>query len=92
MCAEKKPNMNTDANEILRKDIKVENHNNTGGIQRIDKRHINEDIFKAYQCNEEMDLSTAEFSLNEPPTCNRDDGSAYYPPEVKKAQILQKIQ
>ena len=39
-----------------------------------------------------MDLSTAEFSLNEPPTCNRDDGSAYYPPEVKKAQILQKIQ
>ena len=91
MCAEKKPTMNIDTNEILRKDIKVENHNNTG-VQRIDKGHINEDIFKANKCNEEIDLSTAEFSLNEPPTCNRDDGSAYYPPEPKKEQILQKLQ
>ena len=88
MCAENKTTMNIDTNEILRKDVKVENHNNTG-VQRMDKRHISEDIFKAYQCNEEMDLSIAEFSLNEPSTCNRDDGSAYYSPEAKKAQMLQ---
>ena len=42
----------------------------------MDKRHISEDRFKAYECNEETDLSTAEFSLNEPPACNRDDGRA----------------
>ena len=40
----------------------------------------------------QSDLSTAEFSLNEPPACSRADGSAYYPPEPKKAQIMQKLQ
>ena len=42
-------------------------------------------------CNEEDDVSTAEFSLNDPPRCNREDGIAYYPPVMKKAQILQKM-
>ena len=40
-------------------------------------------------CNEDSDLSTAEFSLNDPPNCNREDGSAYYTPVAKKTQILQ---
>ena len=91
MCAENRMSMNTDTNEIMRKNVKMENSNKTG-VQRLDKRHISEDKFKAFECNEETDLSTAEFSLNEPPACNRDDGSAYYPPEPKKAQILQKLQ
>ena len=87
MCAENKTTMNIETNKILRK---IEHYNKTGE-QRLDKRHISKDRFKAYICNEESDLSTAEFSLNEPPTCNRDDGSAYYPPEAKKALILQKL-
>ena len=42
-------------------------------------------------CEEDEDVATAEFSLNPPPECNRADGSAYYPPIEKKAQILQKV-
>ena len=89
--------MNTGTNEIFRGNIKTtkkeinENSNKTG-VQRLDKRHISEDKFKAFECREETDLSTAEFSLNEPPACNRADDSAYYPPEPKKAQIMQKVQ
>ena len=97
ICAEKRVSMNTDTNEIFRENIKTtkeesnENSNKTG-LQRLDKRHIIEYKFKAYEYSEESDLSTAEFSLNEPPACSRADGSAYYPPEPKKAQIMQKLQ
>ena len=94
MCAENRMSMNTDTNEIFRKNVKTtrtENSNKTG-VQKLDKRHISEDKFKAFECSEESDLSTAEFSLNEPPACSRADGSAYYPPEPKKAQIMQKLQ
>ena len=55
--------MNIETNKILRKDAKIEHYNKTGE-QRLDKRHISKDRFKAYMCNEESDLSTAEFSLN----------------------------
>ena len=57
----------------------------------MDRRNISEAGLKAYMCNEESDFSTAEFLLNEPPTCNRDDGSVYYPPKAKKVQILQSL-
>ena len=97
MCAEDNDiSMNADTNEIVRMNTKeirreaTENHRNETGTQRIDKRHVSEDKFRAFECNEESDLSTAEFSLNEPPACKRSDGSAYHPPEPKKAQILQK--
>ena len=53
-------------------------HRNASVEQRINKRQIDEESFKAYKCEEE-DVSTAEFSLNPPPNCRRDDGSAYYP-------------
>ena len=99
MCAENNDiGMNTGTNEIVRTNTKAirreatENHSNETGTQRIDNRHVSEDKFRAFECNEESDLSTAEFSLNEPPACKRADGSAYYPPEQKKAQILQKLQ
>ena len=92
MCAENKISMNTGTNEIVREKENIESRNNRTEKQRIDKRHINEDKFKAFECDEEADLSTAEFSLNEPLACRRADGSAYYPPEPKKAQILQKLQ
>ena len=92
MCAENNIRMNTVTNEIVRRKDNTESRNNGTKTQIIDKRHISEDKFKAYVCDEKADLSTAEFSLNEPPACQRSDGSAYYPPEPKRAQILQKLQ
>ena len=77
-------------NKIHKGNIKPLHHNRSEE-QRLDKRHIDDGTFKAFRCNEEADVSTAEFSLNDPPRCNREDGSAYYPPMEKKAQILQKI-
>ena len=68
--------MNT--NEIVRTTAirreATENRSNKIRTQRIDKRHISENKFRAFECNEEADLSTAEFSLNEPPACKRADG------------------
>ena len=66
-------------------------HRNASIEQRINKRQIDDESFKAYKCDEEEDVSTADFSLNSPPEYNREDGSAYYPPIEKKAQILQKV-
>ena len=99
MCGEAKDiSLNADTNEIVRTNTKAirmadtEKHIKLNKTQRIEKRHVSENTFKAFECNEESDLSTAEFSLNEPPACRRSDGSAYHPPEPKKAQILQKLQ
>ena len=61
MCAENRISRNTDTNEIFRKNVKTtktENSNKTG-VQRLDKRHISEDKFKAFECSEESDISTA---------------------------------
>ena len=58
MCAENRMSMNTDTNEIFRKTVrttKTENSNKTG-VQRLDKRHISEDKFKAFKCSEETNL------------------------------------
>ena len=97
MCAEDNDiSMNADTNEIVRTNTKAirwaatGNHTNETGTQRIDKRHVSENTFRVFECNEESDLSTAEFSLNKQQACKRSDGSAYHPPEPKKAQILQK--
>ena len=65
-------------------------HQNDSTQQRISKRQIDEESFRAYKCEEE-NVSTAEFSLNPPPECRREDGSAYYKLIEKKAQILQRI-
>ena len=99
MCAEANDiSTNAVTNEIVRTNAKVIRRSATGNdaneneTQRMDKRHVSENTFKAFECNEESDLSTAEFSLNEPPACRRSDGSAYHLPEPKKAQILQKLQ
>ena len=89
LCAENKTT-HAETNKIHRGNVKTEHHNRTEE-QRLDKRHIDEDSFKAYMCNEGSDLSTAEFSLNDPPNCNREDGSAYYTPVAKKTQILQRL-
>ena len=83
LCAENKTTY-VETNKIRRGNIKPE-HQNRSEEQRLDKRHIDEGSFKAYMCDEESDVSTAEFSLIEPPSCNREDGSAYYPPVAKKA-------
>ena len=36
-------------------------------------------------------MSIAEFSLNPPPECRKEDGSAYHRPIEKKAQILERV-
>ena len=66
-------------------------HQNASGEERITKRQINDESFKAYYCEDEEEVATAEFSLNPPKECNRADGSAYYPPTPSKAQILQQV-
>ena len=75
MCAENNIGMNTGTNEIVRTNTKAirrettESHSNKTGTQRIDKGYVSEDKFRVFECNEESDLSTVEFSLNEPPAC-----------------------
>ena len=70
------------SNKIHKGNIKP-SHQNRSEEKRLDKRDINEETFKAFMCNEEDEVSTAEFSLNDPPRCNREDGSAYSPPKRK---------
>ena len=36
-------------------------------------------------------MANAEISLNPPGKCNREDGSAYSKPAMKRAQILEKV-
>ena len=48
--------------------------------------------FQAFNCDrQQADASTTQFSLNDPPNCNVSDGSVYFQPEIKRAQILQYI-
>ena len=48
--------------------------------------------FQAFNCDgQQADTSSTQFSLNDPPSCNISDGSVYFPPETKRAQILQYI-
>ena len=77
-------------NKIHKGNIKPP-HQNKSEEKRLDRKDINEEAFKAFMCNEDDEVSTEEFSLNTPLRCNREDGSAYYPPIGKKAQILQKV-
>ena len=62
MCAENNIRMNTATIEIVRRKENTESQTNGTKTQRIDKRHISEDKFKAFECDVEADLSTAEFS------------------------------
>ena len=54
------------------------------------KEQIDGEIIRAYDCQEES-MSNAEFSLNPPPECQKEDGSAYLRPIKKKAQILERV-
>ena len=65
-------------------------HQNALSKEEITNRQIEGETFRAYKCEEES-MSTAEFSLNPPPECRTEDGSAYYKPIEKKAQILQRV-
>ena len=51
---------------------------------------IDGEIIRAYDCQEES-MSNAEFSLNPPPECRKEDSSAYLRPIKKKAQILERV-
>ena len=79
-----------ETNRIRKGNLKP-SHQNASGEERITKRQINDESFKAYYCEDEEEVATAEFSLNPPQECNRANGSAYYPPTATKAQILQKV-
>ena len=54
------------------------------------REQIDEEIIRAYNCKEES-MSNAKFSLNPPPECRIEDGSAYHRPIRKKAQILERV-
>ena len=71
LCAENRTKY-VETNKIRKGNIKPE-HQNRSEEQGLDKRHLDEGSFKAFMCNEETDVSTVEFSLNDPPRCNRED-------------------
>ena len=54
------------------------------------RKHKDEEIIRAYDCMGES-MSNAEFSLNTPPECRIEDGSAYQRPIRKRAQILEHV-
>ena len=58
--------------------------------EEVIRKQIDGEIFRAFNCQEES-MSTAEFSLNPPPECRIEDGSAYHRPVEKKAQILERV-
>ena len=60
---------------------------NASSEERITKRHINDEPFMAYYCEDDEKVATAEYSLNPPKECDRTDGSAYFPPTPSKGQI-----
>ena len=69
----------TDVSTIETEDIMVDNPSYSPTLQ-------------AYQCEETTDgLTSARFSLNNPPECNQTDGSIYHPPVPQRAQLLQKL-
>ena len=59
--------------------IKRENPTNkyyNGHEERnLREKRIDEELIQAFDCEEE-DMANAEISLNPPPKCNREDGSA----------------
>ena len=48
------------------------------------EKRIDEELIEAFNCEEE-DMANAEVSLNPPSKCNREDGSAYSKPAMKRA-------
>merc|ERR1711893_346380 len=78
--------------KTLKNEIRQEHAPGNYGINH-DKGNnvkIEEEIIKAYNC-EEGGTANAKISLNPPPRCNRADGSAYEAPNMKRAQILEKV-
>ena len=80
---------------ILKNEIRQEHAPGSYGINhdKGDKGNnvkIEEEVIKAYNC-EEGGTANAKISLNPPPKCNRADGSAYEAPNMKRAQILEKV-
>ena len=58
--------------------------------EELVRKHKDEEIIRAYDCMGES-MSNAEFSLNTPPECQIEDGSAYQRPIRKRAQILEHV-
>ena len=54
------------------------------------EKRIEEELIEAFNCEEE-DMANAEVSLNPPGKCNREDGTAYSKPAMKRAQIFEKV-
>ena len=56
----------------------------------MSRGEIDGEIIEAYDCMEDS-MSNAEISLNPPPECRIEDGSAYQKPIRKRAQILERV-
>ena len=80
---------------ILKNEIREEHAPGSYDINH-DKDHkgnnvkIEEEVIQAYNCKE-GGTASAKISLNPPPKCSRADGSAYEAPNMKRAQILEKV-
>ena len=56
----------------------------------MSKEEIDDEIIGAYDCMDNS-MSSAEISLNPPPECRIEDGSANQKPIRKRAQILEHV-
>ena len=65
-------------------------YQNEQSKEEMIRQQIDGEVIRAFNCQEES-MSTAEFSLNPPPECRKEDGSAYHRPIEKKAQILERV-
>ena len=78
-----------ETNRIRKGDLNLLQQN-ASGEERITKRHINDEPFKAYYCEDDEEVATDEFSLNPPKECNRANGRAYYPPQLLRRRYYNK--
>ena len=54
------------------------------------REKIDEKVIMAFDCMEES-MASAKISLNPPPMCKLEDGSAYHRPIAKRAQVLKHV-
>ena len=77
---------------ILKNEIKQEHPSIDYGVDQSNKDNIkiDEELIQALDC-EEGSMANAKISLNPPAKCNREGGSAYERPVMKRAQVLEKV-
>ena len=72
----------------------AENENKFGSLQGQEKAEVDGvNAFRVFDCaGFNTELATAQYSLNKPQACVKNDGSAFIVPVDRKAHILQRIE